>query len=133
MLLIEHYVAQSPIHGLGVFSAVFASKGEKIWSFHPSIDRIVSVAAFEGMPRHVIGLIESRADYLEEQDAFLTSLDGHQFMNHSNAPNTVQVGDELYASADIFPDDELTCDYRETLILAFNPETGKPHPRRLGE
>ena len=133
MLLFEHYIAQSPIHGLGVYSAVKVHKGTKILAFHPSIDRIIPASDFEGLPRHVLALIESRAEYLEGQHAFLTSLDGDQFMNHSDEPNTVRIGDEWFASKDIFQGDEITCCYRETLILAFNPDTGKPHQKMLSE
>jgi uncharacterized protein len=126
VLLIDHYVAKSTIHGLGAFSAEFVPKGQKVWEFHPAINRIVPAEALEGLPGYVLSLIESRAEYLKEQDAFLTSLDGDQFTNHSNDPNTCKLEDGWFASRDIHPGDELTCDYRETVILGFDPETGLP-------
>lgn len=126
VLLIEHYVAPSPIHGFGTYSAVFVSKGEKVWEFHPAINRIIPASDFEGLPRHVLASIESRAEYLEEQGAFLTSLDGDQFTNHSDEPNTVKRGSEWFAAQDIYPGEELTCDYRQTLVLGYDPATGLP-------
>lgn len=133
MLLFDHYVAKSTIHGLGVYSAEYIPKGKMVWEFHPAIDRIVPASEFEGLPRHVHSLIESRAEYLEEQDAFLTSLDGDQFMNHADAPNTSKVGNGWCALHDIQPGDELTCNYRDTVILSFDPETGEAHSRSLAE
>lgn len=53
MLLIDHYLAKSTIHGLGVFSAEFIPDGQKVWEFHPAIDRIVPEADFESLPCHV--------------------------------------------------------------------------------
>ena len=129
MLLIDHYVAKSTIHGLGVYSAEYVTKGQKVWEFHPAIDRIVPVEAFNGLPIYVLSLIESRAEYLKEQNAFLTSLDGDQFMNHSESPNTSKLGNHWFALKEIQPGDELTCDYRDTVILGFDPETGQSHPR----
>lgn len=127
MLLIEHYVAPSQIHGFGVYSAEFAPKGEKVWEFHPAIDRIVPASDFEGLPKHVLTLIESRAEYLKDRNAFLTSLDGDQFTNHSDEPNTVKFGSGLAAARDIHPGDEITCDYRQTLVLGYDPDTGLPY------
>ena len=127
MLLIDHYVAKSTIHGLGVYSADFVPEGQKVWEFHPAINRIISEAELEGLPRYVRSLIEARAEYLMEERAFLTSLDGDQFVNHSDNPNTEKNGAEWFAARDIYPGDEITCDYRQTLVLGYDPETGKPH------
>jgi uncharacterized protein len=127
VLLIDHYVAKSTIHGLGTFSAEFVSTGQMVWEFHPAIDRIVPEGEFDNLPKHVRSLIESRAEYLVDQRAFLTSLDGDQFTNHSNNPNLISSDGKLFAKRDINPGDELTCDYRHILILGFDPDTGMPH------
>ncbi len=127
MLLIDHYVGKSTIYGLGVFSAEFIPKGQKVWEFHSAINRIVSRADLEDLPRYVRSLIEARSEYIMEERAFLTSLDGDQFVNHSDNPNTYKSGEEWFAATDIHPGDEVTCDYRQTLVLGYDPETGKPH------
>jgi uncharacterized protein len=129
VLLIDHYIAKSTIHGLGVYSAEHVAKGQKVWEFHPVIDRIVSASALAKMPQYIIALIDSRAEYLPAQDAHLTSLDGDQFTNHSDDPNICKVGEVWLASREIRPGDELTCDYRETVIRGFDPETRQPHSR----
>jgi uncharacterized protein len=127
MLLIDHYVAKSTIHGLGVFSAEYVPKGQKLWEFHPTIDQIVPEAEFEELPCHVRLMIKSKFEYLSDQKAFLITLDGDQFMNHSDHPNSISRDFALFAARDVHPGDEMTCDYRHVLVLSFDPETGSPH------
>lgn len=128
MLLIEHYVAPSPIHGLGAFSAEFFPDGQKVWQFHNAVNAIVPASELMGLPIHVMNLFKARTEYIEDIDSFLTSLDGDQFVNHSDDPNTVKLGSEWFASRDIHPGDEITCDYRQTFVLSFDPKTRLPHP-----
>ena len=97
MLLIDHYVGKSAIHGLGVFSSEYVPVGQKVWEFHPAIDRIIPSGEFAELPRHTRVWIESRAEYLKDQDAFLTSLDGDQFTNHSDDPNLVSRDGMLFS------------------------------------
>ena len=127
MLLIDHYVAKSTIYGLGVYSADFVPEGQKVWEFHPVIDQIVREAEFEGLPCHVLLMIKSKFEFLSDRKAFLITLDGDQFMNHSDHPNLISRDFALFAARDVQPGDEMTCDYRHVLVLSFNPETGMPH------
>ena len=127
MLLIDHYVAKSTIHGLGVYSADFVPEGQKVWEFHPAIDRIVPEGEFERLPCYVRQIIKSKFEYLPDWKAFLITLDGDQFMNHSDHPNLISRDFALFASRDIQPGDEMKCDYRHVLVLSFNPDTGMPH------
>ncbi len=127
MLLIEHYIAQSTIHGLGAFSAEFVPAGQKVWEFHSAVNALVPAVEMADLPLHAMNLIQSRAEYVEGLDSYLTSLDGDQFVNHSDNPNTEKRGAEWFASRAIHPGDEITCDYRQTLVLGFDPETGMPH------
>ena len=85
--MIEHYVAPSPIHGLGVFAAAFVPQGAKVWEYHPAIDRIIPVSDLAGLPDHVIERIETHGEYLPEQNAFVITADGDYYMNHCDDPN----------------------------------------------
>lgn len=124
MLLIEHYVAPSSIHGLGVFSVSFVPKGSKVWTFHPVIDRVIPISDLAGLPKHVIEHIEAHSEYLPKFNAIRISADGDFYMNHSNDPNLEDRGDEVFARRNIQPGEELLCDYRHALVLAFDPDTG---------
>lgn len=121
MLLIEHYVGLSRIHGLGVFSAVDVEKGSKIWEFNPAIDIIIKRSQLSHLPKHVVHRIEMRAEYYEQDDFFLLGADGDSFMNHSDEPNLLSKGTEGFAARRINSGDEITCDYRSTRTLLFRP------------
>ena len=127
MLLIEHYVAPSSIHGLGVFAATFVPKGTKVWVFHPAIDRIIPVSELEGLREHVIARIEKHGEYLPEQNAFVITADGDYYMNHSDDPNLEIRGGESFARRDIQAGEEFHFDYRQAQMLAFDPDTGTRH------
>lgn len=123
MLLIEHYVAPSPVHGLGVFSRHFVAKGTLVWSVHPVIDREIRESELHSFPPHVVALIHTHSEYLLERRVFRLSADGGYYMNHSDTPNLVDAGDEMFAARDIQPSDELFCDYRIAKVMAFDPDS----------
>lgn len=123
MLLIEHYVAPSPVHGLGVFSRHFVAKGTLIWSVHPLIDREICESELHSLPSHVVTLIHTHGEYLPERSVFRLSADGGYYMNHSDTPNLADHGNEMFAARDIEPGEELFCDYRIAKVLAFDPDS----------
>lgn len=127
LLLIEHYVAPSAIHGLGVFAAGFVPKGTKVWVFHPAIDHAVPVFELDGLPDHVIERIETHSEFLADRAVFRLSADGAYFMNHGDDPNLSDQGEEMFARRDIQHGDELLCDYRQTVVVAFDPDTRARH------
>lgn len=133
VLLFEHYISPSPIHGLGVFTACPIPAGAKVWEFHPAVDFLAPRASLTGLPEHILRLYAMRTEYVVDQDAYLWGLDGDQFMNHSDNSNVKKEGFELYARCDIAIGEELTCDYRETLVPAFDPDTGLPHRGHFSE
>ena len=127
LLLIRHFVAPSPIHGLGVHTAVFIPKGAKVWVFHPAIDRVILVKALAGLPDHVIERIEAHSEYLPDRNSIRVAADGDYWMNHSDEPNLEDRGDVVFALRDIKAGEELLCDYRQTVVLAFDPDTKMRH------
>ena len=129
MLLIEHYVAPSAIHGLGVFAVTFVPKGARVWAFHPAIDRVIPVSELAGLPDHVIERLEAHSEYLPGRNSLRIAADGDYFMNHSDDPNLEDHGDEVFARRDIHSGEELVCDYRALLVPGFDPDNRKPHMR----
>jgi hypothetical protein len=127
LLLIEHYVAPSSIHGLGVFAVSFVPKGTKVWVFHPAIDRIVALHELSGLPGHVLERLESHSEYLLTCNSLRIAADGDYYMNHSDEPNLSNHGEEMFALRDLHAGDELLCDYRQTVVLGFNPDTRTRH------
>lgn len=122
MLLIEHYVAPSQVHGLGVFSTRFVPRGTLVWAAHPIIDREISESELQGLPPHVVALIEMHSEFLPAKNLFRLSADGGYYMNHSDVPNLLDCGEEMFACRNIHAGDELFCDYRIAKVVAFDPD-----------
>ena len=119
MLLIPHYVAPSPIHGLGCFSSANIDKGERIWEFHPIIDRVIPEADLSGLPAHIVKLVQTHAEFIPDTSVFRLAADGGFFMNHSDNPNFEDFGDYAIARMEITIGDEITCDYRVVKVWSF--------------
>ncbi|MCE6959297.1 SET domain-containing protein [Cereibacter sphaeroides] len=122
MLLVDHYIAPSPVHGLGVFARTFIPAGTKAWQAHPAIDREIPRAELDTLPPHVVSTIRTRAEYIPERDVFRLAADGDAYMNHCDSPNLVDAGDSMYAARDIEAGEELFCDYRVVRVAAFDPD-----------
>lgn len=122
MLLIDHFIDRSPIHGLGVFAAEAVPQGTVVWRFDPVVDTILREDDLKGLPEHQVRMILHRSEWYPERDHFVPSSDGDAFMNHSGTPNLLNLIDTAVARVDIAIGDELTCDYRSCRVLAFDPE-----------
>lgn len=121
MLLFKHFIAPSQIHGLGVFSSEFVPHGTLIWRFHPVMDRKISTLELSGLPLHAQSWVRSRAQFFPLLDVYVIASDGDLFMNHSDDPNMSSDGDECVALRDIIAGEEITCDYRFTKVMDFEP------------
>lgn len=122
LLLIDHYIATSAIHGLGAFAAEAAMKGSIIWRFDPVIDQIIPENVLANLPAHAVRNIMMRAAFDPKQKHYVIGLDGDAFMNHSENANLKYCGDHAIATKDISIGDELTWNYREMQVAAFNPD-----------
>jgi len=81
----------------------------------------------EGLPRHVIERIEVHGEYLPHLNAFRLGSDGDLFLNHCDEPNLVDQGDEMFACRDIQVGEELHYNYRQTVVIGFDPDTQRRH------
>jgi SET domain-containing protein len=115
MLLINTYVAQSSIEGIGVFSAERVTSGQLIWALNPKFDVFIEERDLEGLPPHMRDYI-ARYTYphLEMPGVVILDSDNGRFMNHSLTPNTdFRLFEKGYALTDIAEGEELTCNYYE--------------------
>jgi SET domain-containing protein len=131
MLLVKTKVAPSPVHGLGLFADQFIPKGTRIWEFDETVD-----SRFDAS--RLVGLTEPEHDellkhtYLNPRSGlYVVCGDDARYMNHSDAPNTADVGyDEgvvngegiTVAARDIEQGEELFSDYRAFDADARNGE-----------
>lgn len=95
MLQILSFVAQSDIHGLGVFANQDIKKGQIIWRFEPPFDRTFSkiefLAHLERLPsRSQLHIV--KMTYLRENKIYLLQ-DHSTYINHSEYTPNVELID----------------------------------------
>ncbi len=113
MIIVPTYLDKSPIQGFGVFASGFIPKGAKVWEFNSLFDICFTEEEFEKLPDSVKQEIEIHLYQPEDSGLLYYESTMGKYMNHSREPNVdfseVGVG---WATRDIHPNDEMTCDYR---------------------
>jgi len=115
MLLVDTFVAPSPIEGVGVFAVEAIPKGTLIWKLDPDFDRLIPVERYEKAAPFQRTLFDRYAYPSPDKPGYLVyEVDNGRFMNHSDTPNTdfSEYG-EGTATRDIAAGEELTCNYHE--------------------
>jgi uncharacterized protein len=117
MLLVDTELRPSPIHGIGVFSKQFIPSGSIVWSFTPGFDLEIEPPEIDRLspPAREQFLRYSYLDVLTGK--YVLCFDDGRFFNHSDSPNVIDgltpdTAQSSIAVRDIFPGEELTCDYR---------------------
>lgn len=113
MLLIHATAGPSPIHGTGLFARQSISVGTLIWQLDPSVDRAVTKAELDGWPIDEQERLRNFIYVDVVTGLYVLCGDDARYMNHADVPNTRTVGNQTFATRDIRPGEELTCDYRE--------------------
>ena len=117
MLLFEHFIAASTIHGLGVFTSESIAAGRTIWKFNPLVDNCISIDDLGTLPAHIQHWVKERAHLSEKYGGMIIGCDGDLFMNHSENPNMTADDGDCYAIRDIAANEEVTCDYRLCTVM----------------
>lgn len=122
MYLINVEVKESPINGKGVFALQKISKGEVVWKFDPSHDKILTVERFEELTKDEQESLK-RVAYLSGSSGkyvFPPENDPALYTNHSRDNNLSVLVDEnispepyFVANKDIEIGEELTNNYTE--------------------
>jgi SET domain-containing protein len=116
MLLVPTRLAQSPIHGFGVFAAAPVAKGTPVWRFAKGLDMDFDPGIVDTLPQHV-RIFFSHYGYLDRNvRRIILCFDDARFVNHSDAPNVAtDYAQDAYgldvALRDIAAGEELTMDY----------------------
>jgi SET domain-containing protein len=111
MLLIPTYVARSGIHGFGLFAAAGVRRDTVVWRFDPGVDWVISPDTVERLPAEFKPRF-MRYAYQRPDGHYVLCCDNTLLMNHSPAPNLIEMGDYSVAARDIRKGEELTGDYR---------------------
>jgi uncharacterized protein len=117
MLLIKTKLAESSIHGMGIFAGERILRGNDVWQFFPNFDLERSVSEVNDLPLHAQEWFKQYA-YLDYRlGCYILSIDHARFINHSEKPNVIPDFDRDrhgigVANKDIDIDEEITIDYR---------------------
>lgn len=96
--------------GFGVFATEFIPKGTITWALD-KLDQIIEPEQVANMAPIYKGNIEKYA-YIDPLGKYVLCWDLGRYMNHSCNPSTRGIGYNFdLAIRDIYPGDELTCDY----------------------
>ena len=116
MMVVRTFIDKSGIHGIGVFSKDSIKKGDKVWEFHPVFDLKIDPEVFDALPVAAREELEIHMYTPEENGPFYYETTSGKYMNHSREPN-VDFSDVGFgfATRDILPGEELTCDYRQIM------------------
>lgn len=115
MLLVDTYIAQSEIEGVGVFAAEPIARGTNIWRFEPDFDRLIPRQKYLAAAPVTKALLDRYAyPSPDHRDFIVYEADNGRFMNHADQPNTdfSEHGGGT-ALRDIAAGEELTCDYAQ--------------------
>lgn len=120
MLMVKTRIAQSPVHGIGLYAAQFIPKGTVTWRFMPGLDLIVpeDVLLQLSEPARIQFLNYCYVDKFTKN--FILCFDDERFINHSTDNyNIIQshIDNEIegveLAARDIQEGEELICNYEE--------------------
>lgn len=112
MLTFPHYVAPSSIQGLGLFTAVDIPKNFLMWTFIPTFDPSWTPEQFERLPVVAQTNLKDFGWFDIQENLWHIGIDGDQYTNHSDTPNTYMDEDGcMRAAQDILAGSEVTSNY----------------------
>jgi SET domain-containing protein len=112
MLKVRTRLAESDIHGIGLFAAEPIASGTVIWEYDPPFDITFRAEDLERLPAPARELVKKYAYFDSEIGASVLCGDDARFMNHSPTPNTIEVrGTRTVAARAIAAGEEITCNY----------------------
>lgn len=118
MLLVYTSIGPSKINGTGLFAAQFIPKGTIIWKCTEGFDIKIDKSQLDQLSD------PARAQFLKysylsrRSGMYVLCFDDARFYNHSDSPNVHDQDHEDceegvdVAARDIYPGEELTCNYR---------------------
>ncbi|PZX11427.1 hypothetical protein LX81_03932 [Palleronia aestuarii] len=121
MLLVKHFVSTSSIHNLGLFIGEAVIKDCPIWRFEPEYDVEIPETILDEFDDTLRHLVLDCAEYFSDRRIYRLGNDADIFMNHSETPNLIDLGDVMIAARDIAVGEELTCDYRKVHVANYRP------------
>jgi hypothetical protein len=121
MLLVDARAGASRIHGIGLIAREFIPKGTRVWEPRPGFDLFLTEEGFAALSEPARRQVDWYAYWDPGRRMYVLSADDDRFTNHSDDPNTENVGEATHAVRDIRPGEEITWDYRPWSGADFGP------------
>lgn len=131
MLLVYAGCGSSSIHGIGLFAQEFIAAGTPTWIFQPGFDLILTEAAVLNLSPNAQKQVKYYAFFNPQKQVYILSSDDDRFTNHSDDPNTRLADDRFVAVRNIYPGEEITCDYQELGWTEFLGNASNPASKAL--
>jgi len=116
MLLVKTKIQTSPIAGIGLYADEFIPKDTVVWKLMPGFDTIHTEDEIKQLSPASLQQFMNYCYHDKFSKKYVLCFDDARFFNHSDNPNTLNVGDDTgitIASRDIQIGEELTTDYYE--------------------
>ena len=111
MLLVDARAGLSKVHGIGLIAQQFIPKGTCIWKFQEGFDLVIPEYEISRLSDPARDQVIWYAYYEKSTQEYILSSDDDRLTNHSDTPNSANIGEETYAIVDIQPGEEITWDY----------------------
>lgn len=112
MLLVNAVKGPSIIHGFGLICQEFIPKGAVVWKFQPGFDLMISESVFNLLSPTAKEQVLYYGYHDVPANQYILSSDDDRFTNHSDEPNTINLGAFCtVAQRDIHPGEEITWAY----------------------
>lgn len=140
MLLVKTKIAQSKIHGIGLFAEEFIPKGTEIWRFTPGFDQKFTREQILNFPDLLQIYAYKYCWRSKKSGLYCLSSDNGKYFNHSDDPNAlseyrdneeevvtvairdIQIGEEILDNYNSFDDDKNESNVFNDIVEKFRLE-----------
>jgi SET domain-containing protein len=128
MLLVDTYLAPSPLEGLGVFASQTIPAGTLVWVLDPAVDLILTEAQLAERPQIYRQFMQRYAYFDRSLNGYLLDGDHARFLNHAAEPNIdFRADGNGEARREIQPGEEILCDYSQFMEnVVLLPSSARP-------
>jgi SET domain-containing protein len=112
MILVKTKLDKSHISGIGLFADCEIKQGSVVYLKSPKLDLKLSKEDFNNL-NEIEQKTISHYGYLAKDGFYYLDFDDIRFLNHSDNPNLILIGNELRAVRLINSGEELTQNYNE--------------------